>query len=753
VGWFSRDDDTLLEDIQEIIQQETGKLRDEIDIRLQSGTKTPPPSQVQKAIRSFRRQSPAPLSYRHSSGFLGDGEFQGPVHNFIEIAKAIDIESLFARAVQRHRELCMKGGWRLRGRDSQRVKYVTRRLHEISLVSDTTFGQVLRETFYNLITYSNHMGIIKRDPQRSSGGNTRLYGRTHEPISGFYGADPTSMSVKQSKSGLIERWRQKIFNSSRLGREAKNKREWPARDVIHLVLDRRSGFIFGTPYVIPVLEDMRLLRRLEELVDIIAHKHAFPMLVVKVGTDEKPADEVLVGGRLVPEVEIAQAQVENMDFEAGWVVTERYNVEFVGSDNATIDLNPYLEYLEKRVLGGLRLSDIDLGRGDSANRNTAQTITQNLIDACTEIQKVVEETYTWKLIFPILMEGGFTVNLANPEEDMVYLDFPPIDTEEQRKQEVHAMEQYQANLVTETEARVMSGRKPFTDADREDLMLNRVTKPTSDYDAKAKAAVAASKATTTSKSRPTNQHGTKVKPKVSKNKRESFASAYLDQVDYHYQEACAEFISGVDLRPGEDPYMAEGWKDNRPRRAAAMNTQAGFQGARLVNRFKAAEAGILMDARTFLSPLMTLGFEHAVGGQEVDRNYIQRDEVELFFRYQVRDQVKNLLRAGTKVLKYWDSRGRHPDERTLRSALEVHGFGLADGAIHQAKLAYAFGYLKGAEATGAEAILVQRSEDSTGECSCQEKILGLPLDPQALVCHRSGCRMEYSITDKDRLHV
>ena len=721
------------------------------DIRLQSGTKTPTPGHVQTAVRSFRRQSPSPLGWQTGRGLTTlTGEYQdykGPVHNLGEISKAIDVESLFARAVQRHRELCMKNGWRLVGRDQQRVRYLTRRLNEIMLVSDTTFGQILREVFSNVVTFSNHFLIMKRDPARSSGGKTRLHGRTHDPIAGHYCADPTTMSAKQSKSGLTERWRQSMSQSG-FGSTGQKAKFFRPSDVIHIFLDRRTGFIFGTPYVIPVLDDMRLLRRLEELVDIISHQHAFPLLVVKGGTDENPADEVLMpGGAMIPEVDIATEKMENLDFEGGIVVTERYDIQFVGADGKAIDLAPYLKYLELRVLGGLRISEIDLGRGDSANRNTAQSITQNLIDACTEIQKVVEEVFTWRFFFPLLMEGGFNVDLSRPEEDMVYLDFAPIDTAEQRQQEVHALEQYQGNLLGETEARAACGRQPIGEGEvRKDLYLERVTKPTAKVEATIKAQQAASKATTTSKSRPTNQHGTKPKPKISKNQLERYQALYEDQAKYHYRVAADNFLAGLHLRPGQDLDIDAVWKQtSKPKHVKALGVDASFQSVRLIYRLRAAEAGILVDARTYLTPLIELGFSTAVGPEDPDRAYVSRDETEAFFRSRVRDPLKDALKASVDSLRVWSS-GR-PSTIAMRSTLEVYEMDVVSCVGRQAKLAYAYGFQIGAQAIGAEGILVTHEKGSM--CPrAGNKLVSADMDLNRLVCIRSGCRMRYSVTSQ-----
>ena len=719
------------------------------DLRLRAGSKKPKSGSVQLAIRGLRRQSPSTKQWETGRGLIGrdgkHGHYSGPLHNLSEIAKAKDVEAYFARAVERQRVLCMKQGWRIRGRDAERVRYVTRRVNEMMLVSGHTFRELLTEIFDNLVTFSNSFWVFKRDDVRSSGGNIRLHKRTYEPMAGVWAADPTTMQVKQSKSGLVERWRQ-VEGASTLS-EGSNAKTFRPADVLHITTNRKTGWVFGTPYVVPVLDDMRLLRRMEELADIISHKHAFPLMVVKIGTEQKPADEVMQpGGLMVPEVEIAQNLIEQIDPEGGLVVTERYEIEMIGAENKALDLKPYLEYLEDRVKGGLRLSDIDLGRGDSANRNTAQSITQNLIDVCTELQGVVEEVLSWKFFFMLLMEGDFNVDLSRPEEEMVYLDFPPIDTEEQRAEENHAQGLYEGNVCTEDECRERMGQKPVSEGEREGLYLNKVTEPTSEMETEAAQKVERTKAANKSTTQPSNQHGKKTtKPKQSKNRREICGDTYRDQVEYHYNLAANNFLEGLHLDIDADPNMADHRKGGR----RAPTTRGAWQTARLVSSLRAAEAGILMEARTYLSPILEEGFKVTVlsTGHTVDRPYVSREELDNFFREHVRDRLRTQFRTTSQIMRRW----RYGDNSDLlRSKMEIYGDDLSREVIWQGKAAYAYGAEIAAERLEVDKICLRRPSDEVVVCKqCVERDIEIPARLRDLVCLHPACRMEYAVLRKD----
>jgi len=709
------------------------------DIKLAAQREAPGPKQVNQGVRKLRRQSPGALSWQNVGTARGlrdlRKDYTGPVHNLWEIAKAADVESYISRAFQRHRELCMKQGWSVVGRDVERVRYVKRRLAEIALVSKQTTGAMLRELFYNLIAYANSFLILKRDPLRSSGVRTQWHGRTLEPISGAYHADPTTTTVKQTSTGLITSWRQRLYPASYPKKNVKNEKFYTERDVVHVVLDKRSGFIFGTPYAISVLDDIRLMRRLEELVDIITHKHAFPLFTFKVGTETKPAGSVRsTSGNLIAEVDLAKSEIENMEFEGGLVITERHEIQMIGAEGKAMDLAPYLKHIERRVQGGLRLSDIDLGRGESSNRNTAQSVTQTLVDACTEIQSVVADEFTWQLIFPLLMEGEFNIDLSDLENSMVYLKFPPIDTEEQRSQENHQMALYQGALKGETEARSCCNMDPVQESERDDMFIERHEIPLIRAEgdenirvAKARPAAgstgtgssgksAGAKKSTASKNRPSNQRGTSPsKPRISKNALEACRVNYVSQVLYHYEEAGRDWIAGLKTKSGKSSDV--GWMfRGKPKLDMRLPDAIAHQKIRAVGHLEAAREFMMEDAKKYLLPLIDIAFQAGRNQTGIEDMVLTRSETDDFFKTYVGEPLKGCLRAGISRIKFdsWDKQKEvWPSALSLSARLASLKGDLTTRASRQADLAYAFGFKKACEKAGIETIKITNELDGT----------------------------------------
>lgn len=439
---------------------------EDLKLNLNTGSE----SRVEESIREVQRQPVHTLSYKHGVGARGWPTLAGtnyttPLYDLSEIAKAMDVEALFAASVRRHRELLLKEGWFLHGKNQETVKYVKNRIREIEMISGEPINAIMREAITNLVAFGNSFLVLKRDANRSSGGQIRMFGKKLDPISAVYLADPTTMSVKKNDFGRPVLWKQEL--ASQGSNEKGAHKSFPAQDVIHFTLDRKSGFTFGTPYVIPVLDDIRALRRLEELAELVTHKHTFPMFHARVGTADKPAGIITTpSGETVSEVDSVSSQVDAMPPEGGLVTSERVNIDLMGTNSAVLDLKPYLEYFEARVMGGLRISGIDLGRGDSANRATAQSVTKNLVDACTEIQNTFAETFCMKLIDILILEGGFDLS----EENKVEVRFPAIDREEMRAHVNTGQQLFLSNLITEDEFRTeYLGKEPMTDEQRDKL--------------------------------------------------------------------------------------------------------------------------------------------------------------------------------------------------------------------------------------------------------------------------------------------
>lgn len=498
------------------------------DVRLATGVKPLTVAGLNNVFRHVIRTRGRGIKYRRTRYGYTASDWMENIYDLSEISRAADVEGHLATSFRKHREMCLKEGWTLSSKDDATLKRIRQRIREIELMSDTPFSFIIREITTNLIKFSTAFLYTRRDKDRSTGRIVRLHGKRLEPIAAVEVIDPTTMRAKQNKSGRVIKWLQSVP-------EQGDEVEFEPEDIITFTIDKKSGFIFGTPYCLPVLDDIRALRRLEELVEVISSKHAFPLFHYQVGTEKKPATDYVDAntGSRTSEVDIVQMAIADMPLEGGYVTSERHKITVIGAEGQALDLKPYLEYFEKRVLGGLRLSDQDLGRGGSP-KGTATTISKNIADAAKDFQQVIAETFNFYLFRRMLWEE----DIEDSEDNDVMLVFPAVDQEQERAHQNHALGLFQGGILTEDEARLAIGREPISDEERNNLQIETQQMPLLKMESELQAKVAAAKSTassnsTKSKTQPQNQHGKKAtKTAVKANDISSIILSTWDSMRY-----------------------------------------------------------------------------------------------------------------------------------------------------------------------------------------------------------------------------
>jgi hypothetical protein len=425
--------------------------------------------EIQRAIENRARILGRVKSYEFKGAAslqqAGRSRFVPPIYDLAEISRAADVEPYITQSVRKHREQILKEGYEIAGTEDELVQYVKQRLFEIAVITGITTEQWLRELVTNLITFHNAFLILRRDSSRSSGKPITVYGKVLDPIAGIFVGDPTTMEVSVDKYGTPKKWRQKIEGLA--VEDSTTDKTFAPEDVIHITVDKKTGFTFGTPYLLPVLDDIRALRKLEEVAIIMASKEAFPLYHYKVGTDQKPAIYYEGGSN---EVDQVNDQVSSLPAQGYIVTSERHEINLISREGSALDLRPYLEYFESRVIAGLRLSPLDLGRGGSLSRGTATNLNQGLQDSAKDYQQVISDHLTHFIVLPLLLEGAFDIT----EENIVRWTFPTINREEERASQNHGLQLLMGNGITNSEFRKRYLNKPpMSDEDKNDTCLRQ----------------------------------------------------------------------------------------------------------------------------------------------------------------------------------------------------------------------------------------------------------------------------------------
>lgn len=428
------------------------------------------------------------------------------LYDYSEFLRAEDVESYMMKSHRLHTEMCIKQGFSWTGPENRLVVYVQRRMREITVRAKSSQRKLLSELCSGLVKFSNAFIILVRRDDFEDGRHDYM-GRSLNPISSAWIAEAPFMYPRRNNGRVIE-WEYR--NPSKIGTETKI---FPAHNVIHIVVNQKGAEVMGTPYFLPVLDDIRVLRRIEEFDQLLISKHLFPLFHYKVGTEKQGTITFDDGSS---EVDIVRAEVENLDTEGYVVTSHRHTIEAIGSKDKAIDLGPSLLYFEKRVIAGLDLSEIDLGRGDSANRSTATVINQSRADRCITIQQVVSDILEESLVTEFLLELGLD---PFDERFRVSLKWKPINTEEQRLNETHQSLIFLSNLRSHSEAREAMGERPWNEEQWADSAVNTVSRISAEQGLAASEKLAETTAQVKQTAAPANQtnKGGKPRPKTSKN--------------------------------------------------------------------------------------------------------------------------------------------------------------------------------------------------------------------------------------------
>lgn len=392
----------------------------------------------------------------------GHTGIQPPEWDMIEQAALYDAEPLARAAIQRQLDLWFKQGFKLVGPNKRLNEYIAKRLRQIALVSGIPTNEMLRQVVRALLKYSNAFLIKVRNANMSGG--IRKPGRPM-PVAGLFPVSPLAMFPRYENGKLI-RW-------VRILKDGTKVQEFDVKDVIHLRFDHESDFLFGKPRMLGSVEDVAALRRIEENVEILLAKFLNPIFQLIVGTENDPCKYYPNG---TSEMDAAKGMIQDMEQEGLLITSERHKLDVVGAFNQAMDATEYLKHFKNRLYTGLGTSAVDMGEGDTANRSTADNISQNLKDRVISDQGSLADQLQLFLFAELFAEHPDDLSVMNTY-DQVGMKFFNVDMDNRIKIENHTTNLYNNNLLNEDEAREELGRQPFTDGERSRTHFNLIDVP------------------------------------------------------------------------------------------------------------------------------------------------------------------------------------------------------------------------------------------------------------------------------------
>lgn len=378
----------------------------------------------------------------------GDGRtFLEPEFDLEVIEKAYNTEAYVRQGIDKYIDKMFKSGWKFVGKNPNTVEYIRTRFAFMAETTQIPTDLLFIEYCEDVVKFSNAIIVKARKTDESQlPPNFNIVGYAgREPVVGYFPLNVTTMTVNRDQYGTIIEWQQEVSGAA-------EKLTFKPEDIIHTAYKRTKGNMFGTPFVTPVLDDIRSLREAEDGVLKMLYRFINPFIHCKLGTEEYPADDT--------EILAAKQEIEGMEINGGLVTSERWELLPVASDKV-VDAEPYLKYFEARVFSGLGVPATMFGRGETANKSTSENQSSEFIDRVKAMQRVVMADINEYMIKELLYEGGFDP-LLNPD-DMVSFVFNEIDIDMQIKLENHAVFKYEHNAITEDEMRQLLSLDIITD--------------------------------------------------------------------------------------------------------------------------------------------------------------------------------------------------------------------------------------------------------------------------------------------------
>ena len=441
---------------------------------------------------------------------------EGPDYDFREINKVLAMDGFAARAMRALIAATLKGhhgnGWRLESHSKRAKTYVQGRLEELMFAVDGTgsMEKFMRNIVTSFVTKSNVIIWLQRKERSKSSKRYEWQGRMHNEIQAVEVVDPSIVDVARS----TETRRVKGFNIVTGGTE-----EVVTFSDCYLLkeTDMRQDNLFAQPLITPVLDDILVLRRIEEIHELAIGKATFPLIHVAIG-DPKRDPKVYGTAPIDGEIGRTKEVLENQAPEGFLVTPHYYDIKIV-QPKSIADFKPYMEYYRDRIIVGLNMDGPSMGLGNTSNRNTATSMSEQLMQKVRDIRSAVAAELNTTLLREILWEGGF-MPVGETAVSIVWEDPDPTV---RMGWENHYSGLYVSGFLTLNESRQQAGYPPLGPNDEKDLFQYR------NEHAKAKF--------NTTKNQPQNQHG-KSAAKPARSKRKDSTSMGIGRALMRAHAAC-----------------------------------------------------------------------------------------------------------------------------------------------------------------------------------------------------------------------
>jgi len=384
---------------------------------------------------------------------VGAGDFEESPVDLEEIGRAYYTDSYIRRAIDKYVGRMFKNGWELQGKNEKATEYVWTRLKLMTEASGIPTEELFTTMAHDYVLYGNAY-VVKQYQKNAQGmAGIQATGYTSkQPIAAYFPLASTTVTIARDEAGTLQKYQQKAPGGGGQGIEFKPEQ------VCHFAYKKPTGRAYGVPYLFNVMDDVKILRQIEENVARLIYRNLFPLYMYQVGLPEpgfEAKDE---------EIDAVREEIRAMPMDGGIVVPERHNIKVIGSEGNALDANGYLKYFRQRVFTGLGVSDSVMGIGDTANKSTSDNQSSDMNDGVKDFQHGFAECVRNQIINELLLEGGFEP-ILKPEDEVLFM-FSEVELDAKIKKENHVLQMFMQNAITHEEMRLELGRDPVTDEAR-----------------------------------------------------------------------------------------------------------------------------------------------------------------------------------------------------------------------------------------------------------------------------------------------
>src|SRR5574343_115645 len=375
-----------------------------------------------------------------------------------ELRKYYELDSYVMQSINKYTDIVLKDGIGLVSGDPEAAKWLAARLWTMAVLNNQTMMEWFRSVTNSLLLYANVFLLTYKTRAPIDFGSG-----VDAHIAGFIPLPTDQVRFVLDKNnritGIYLEDKKSTFFASQ------NNQVWPASKIIHLHYNRPAGGVLGVSQIFPVLEDIRMLRMLEDVSAEMVYKNINPLVHAKVGLGPN-----IPGGPT--NIREMQTKLANMNPHKGFLVTNQFTeLGLLGAESQALRPEGLLRFFRERVLAGLGVSEVSLGNVSAGNRAATETVSGEMKDRAEAYRECLRQLET-SVFLLLLIEGGFSP-LTNPAH-RVYLKFSELDPSERIKKENQVTQMYVQGVYGWNEARAILGLPAGDDrVGWEDTLLSR----------------------------------------------------------------------------------------------------------------------------------------------------------------------------------------------------------------------------------------------------------------------------------------